>query len=302
MIHTAVLAVLVALCSHARQHTGYIDRGSAGLMSQSSHAILSPNFTHCNIHRAALTRAVVDTLFFSPVEELMRDLGHEHVVYNATLCVFKPSRDVFHEFHDKRDAFTHQGVHCCFCGKKFSTQAYLDNHMVRRHSDQLGSGADVCLAEYCDMLWCDEADVKVASTLHLLPCFPKRLEALRRQCFDQLEGCRPVITNMSQLANETLFHNGIRDIIHSICHRLTCKYVEDIPVRTSRYIKELLLKFITIATLVCVGAAVLFYLWVVVQYIRQQRRLSRSDRPAFQSSKVPKAQVCQESIRQQHVF
>lgn len=45
---------------------------------------------------------------------------------------------------------------CEFCGKVFKGELYLDSHLDRRHQDELEPSADVCLADLCPLLHCDE--------------------------------------------------------------------------------------------------------------------------------------------------
>ena len=43
-----------------------------------------------------------------------------------------------------------------YSDKVFKSEYYVDKHMDNRHMDKIPPGADVCLADYCDVLRCDE--------------------------------------------------------------------------------------------------------------------------------------------------
>jgi hypothetical protein len=79
-----------------------------------------------------------------------------------------------------------------YSDKAFYTEEALDAHLAARHADKVPPGADVCLADFCDVLQCDLLSA-LRPTAPLPRCSPAALAAAQRRCFALLDDCLPLL-------------------------------------------------------------------------------------------------------------
>jgi hypothetical protein len=52
-------------------------------------------------------------------------------------CPWHPTRDPYFDQEKHKQAMSHREWVCEYCGKKFRTEFYIDQHMDRRHQDMI---------------------------------------------------------------------------------------------------------------------------------------------------------------------
>ena len=93
--------------------------------------------------------------------------------------------------------------------KVFRGEQFLDQHMANRHAAQIPAGADVCLADWCDVLLCDLAAAPAAWR-----CPHDGLEQARHRCRQAIERCAPASDPAAARLRGSLERH--------LCSHLTC--------------------------------------------------------------------------------
>lgn len=102
----------------------------------------------CSRERSRHARAVLDDFFHPLVEDNAYDL--------PSTCPFDRSKDMYLEHERHKEVVRRTQFRSLYSDKVFKSEYYVDKHMDNRHMDKIPPGADVCLADYCDVLRCDE--------------------------------------------------------------------------------------------------------------------------------------------------
>ena len=141
----------------------------------------------CSRERSRAARTVLNE-FFYPVADGARyalDLG----------CPFSHARDLFYEHETHKEPVRHSKLYwrSLYSGKVFKSEYYVDKHMERRHGDKIPSTADVCLADYCDVLQCDKHAEYVKNGRGSKPtrCDEEQMSLVRDKCHEMLTQCFP---------------------------------------------------------------------------------------------------------------
>jgi hypothetical protein len=109
-------------------------------------------------------------------------------------CPIARQRDMFyeHEKHKERVLYSKHYWRSLYANKVFKSEYYVDKHMERKHADKIPPGADVCLAEYCDVLQCDRHSAYARDEKKTFPwCDRKHMADTRRACNNLLTQCFP---------------------------------------------------------------------------------------------------------------
>jgi hypothetical protein len=101
-------------------------------------------------------------------------------------CLFQPELDLLKPFVQHTDFIRKGKWSCNYCGKVFTSQLHLDNHMYLKHGDSL-EPEKICLGEYCDMLQCPSYIDMRART----PCDPKLMDKRKFICENWMQVCFP---------------------------------------------------------------------------------------------------------------
>jgi hypothetical protein len=141
--------------------------------------------------------------------------------------------------HTTRASLACLSPQCGVCSKAFLTEEALDKHLGARHGALARPGADVCLADFCDVLQCDvyEASTRgVVSQAHPLPvaarpCGSRELELAKHKCDSVLRLCLPLHShrgagNASRAAGRQAA--AYDRLVVSHCGMLTCDHVHDL--------------------------------------------------------------------------
>ena len=220
---TLLLCVLHIVAS--ADQLGYIDRTTQLLLNSSFGQHVASRTHHCDIQRSSLTRMAADASFFGPLAQLWNShLGTLNISYPAT-CPLLETHDAYHDYHDKRGEFNHQGSRCCYCGKAFDSLQSLDKHLLRRHADKLAIESTGCLADWCDVLQCHAMDYEFRNHYLSLPCFPRKMMSLQAQCTQVLTACLPVVPGVFA-GNVTALELDMASIVTEACSYLSCERVD----------------------------------------------------------------------------
>lgn len=104
----------------------------------------------CSRERSRRARAVLDDYFYPVVD---RHAGSFEV---PPACPFQRSKDMYLEQEKHKERVRRTQWKSLYSEKVFRTEWHVDKHMDNRHADKIPPGADVCLADYCAVLRCDE--------------------------------------------------------------------------------------------------------------------------------------------------
>ena len=127
---------------------------------------------------------------------------------------------------------------CGVCSKAFLTEDALDKHLGSRHGALAPPGADVCLADFCDVLQCDvyEASTRgVVSLAHPLPvaarpCGSRERELAKHKCDTLLRLCLPLHSQVGGNASRAAARQAAAydRLVVSHCGMLKCEAVHDL--------------------------------------------------------------------------
>ena len=145
----------------------------------------------CSRERSRHARGVLDD-FFHPVA----DRNRYRLPPN---CPFDRSKDMYLEHEKHKEVVRRTQYKSLYSDKTFYNEYYVDKHMDNRHMDKVPPGADVCLADYCEVLRCDEHQAwkhpelrkTVGSSASRSRCSQERMRGLRHFCEVLMSGCFP---------------------------------------------------------------------------------------------------------------
>lgn len=138
----AVFAAVLALHAAA---LGY--RGCDA--AEASPSTATPPEHACSRERSRHARGVLEEFFFPVVVE-------KNKFALPPNCPFDRTKDMYLE-HERHKAMVRRTQwKSLYSDKVFRSEYYVDKHMDNRHMDKIPPGADVCLADYCEVLQCDE--------------------------------------------------------------------------------------------------------------------------------------------------
>lgn len=101
----------------------------------------------CSRERSRHARAVLDEFFHAVVDKNAFALPPK--------CPFDRSKDMYLEHERHKEVVRRTQWKSLYSDKVFRSEYYVDKHLDNRHMDKIPPGADVCLADYCDVLQCD---------------------------------------------------------------------------------------------------------------------------------------------------
>jgi hypothetical protein len=114
-------------------------------------------------------------------------------------CPLSRERDLYYEQEANKQKFRASYWKSLYSNKIFKSEYFADQHMENRHMDKIPASADVCLAQYCDPLLCDEHayrfyDVedsrrKLRNRFTKRPCYETSMARAQDQCINLLETC-----------------------------------------------------------------------------------------------------------------
>ena len=182
----------------------------------------------------------------------------------------KPQKSVF-------SALTRVRSVCCVyqcgvCAKAFYTEAAIDKHLHARHAALVPPQADVCLADFCDVLQCDVYDAAARGAIETRPmpafaksgsrkCASREMEMARHACESSLRLCLPqhssaggVGTTRNSTTREAARQRAAYErLMTTHCGMLTCHHVHSMfaatafAVRAWRYARRIGIVVLTVA-------------------------------------------------------
>ena len=145
----------------------------------------------CSRERSRHARGVLDD-FFHPVA----DRNRFRLPPN---CPFDRSKDMYLEHEKHKEVVRRTQYKSLYSDKTFYSEHYVDKHMDNRHMDKVPPGADVCLADYCDVLRCDEHQAwkhpelrkTIGSSASRARCSEEKMRGVRHFCEVLMSRCFP---------------------------------------------------------------------------------------------------------------
>jgi len=107
----------------------------------------------CSLSLSREAKTILKDVFF-PVLEY-------HSFNLSTKCIFHPSNDRYAFLLSKTTQLKKKKWRCELCQKIFSTQDFLDQHMISKHDGEIPEGPTICLGEFCDILRCQKNSEKI---------------------------------------------------------------------------------------------------------------------------------------------
>ncbi|CAD7698611.1 unnamed protein product [Ostreobium quekettii] len=119
---------------------------------------------------------------------------HAREYHFPSRCRLEESRDMYAWQESQKTLGVRGTWKCNFCGKVFRNEHYVDGHLDRRHADQVRPSADVCLADLCPLLLCDDlANDAIPGDAHAVsPCSAFDQQRRQRQCGLLASECFPL--------------------------------------------------------------------------------------------------------------
>ena len=142
-------------------------------------------------------------------------------------CPLRPERDMYLEHEQHKERLPGDKWRSTYAGKVFRSEYFVDLHMDNRHMDKVPPGADVCLADFCEVLRCDDYYTRYYPrqgkqyTPRQGLCREGLMAEARRECRALLEACVPEGPRLRQFLE-----------VH-LCDNLTCQ-------RAARALPELM--------------------------------------------------------------
>lgn len=140
----------------------------------------------CDRERSRLARIIIRQHVLPMARKAQEELSQQ--------CPLDFAKDMFDLQESARHK--HRGIHwkCGFCDKTFRTEVFLDQHMSNQHQNETHPGADVCLADYCDVMHCNHfakqnSERFQPSLYNTSPCRPRWQAQLKHQCQDLADAC-----------------------------------------------------------------------------------------------------------------
>ena len=145
----------------------------------------------CSLERSRHARGVLDD-FFHPVA----DRNRFRLPPN---CPFDRSKDMYLEHEKHKEVVRRTQYKSLYSDKTFYSEHYVDKHMDNRHMDKVPPGADVCLADYCEVLRCDEHQAwkhpelrkTIGSSASRARCSEEKMRGVRHFCEVLMSRCFP---------------------------------------------------------------------------------------------------------------
>ena len=133
-------------------------------------------------------------------------------------CPLRPERDMFLEHERHKERLPGDKWRSTYAGKVFRSEYFVDLHMDNRHMDKVPPGADVCLADLCDVLRCDD---------YYLRYYPRRGRyKVREGAFCSEDRMAEARVQCRALMDECVPQAGarLRQFLEvSLCENLTCQ-------------------------------------------------------------------------------
>jgi hypothetical protein len=114
-------------------------------------------------------------------------------------CVWHPAHDALKEMEVNKKQ-TRRAWKCLICKRSFAAEEFLDLHLKNKHPE-VTKETDVCLADYCDILGCEDyldpppiiedENVVLPSPSPPPPCTPASIEKRKFECNDLMHKCFP---------------------------------------------------------------------------------------------------------------
>ena len=145
----------------------------------------------CSRERSRHARGVLDD-FFHPVADRNR-------FRLPSNCPFDRSKDMYLEHEKHKEVVRRTQYKSLYSDKTFYSEHYVDKHMDNRHMDKVPPGADVCLADYCEVLRCDEHQAwkhpelrkTIGSSASRARCSEEKMRGVRHFCEVLMSRCFP---------------------------------------------------------------------------------------------------------------
>lgn len=99
-------------------------------------------------------------------------------------CPLHKSRDKIGFFKKTRSTGRNLMFKCTKCDVSFRTEEQFYLHALEKHYEDAPKEANVCLAEYCDILGCD-----YDKTAQLKHCDTKKMDKLKHKCESVFRSC-----------------------------------------------------------------------------------------------------------------
>mmetsp|Transcript_40962 Transcript_40962/g.68586 ORF Transcript_40962/g.68586 Transcript_40962/m.68586 type:complete len:284 (-) Transcript_40962:17-868(-) len=198
---------------------GSLLRGTAAIMLlcifqiTNGHPLLN-EVTRCSREKSRKTRDVLEKFLFPFIEQSKSNMS------NA--CMLHKHKDMYRTQETSKKEIRRHQWKCQECDKTFRSEHFIDDHLTNRHLDTIPQGAEICLADYCDVLHCDhDHPVKSNHETNFKACKPSEMERRRHHCEAIATKCFPTEDGSEVATLHDFF-------IHQFCDAHTCSAVRNL--------------------------------------------------------------------------
>jgi len=168
-------------------------------------------------------------LFTEVFENTLKEIGSEEFSLPSD-CPFNPLLDRYYQDEQNKKRLRSTQWQCGYCDKLFVAEDWLDQHFHRKHLSRRPQNATVCLADYCVMLGCDEADNIEDQTEDEYSKFEKLKQS-----------CNPTEKAKEEFECQAVLHKCFPPQLSSISHRLHDRLTQKlcVPISCDPAIRQL---------------------------------------------------------------
>lgn len=158
-------------------------------------------------------------------------------------CPLQEKRDLWKTYEQHKNKKRRSRWSCGYCGKTFRTESYLDLHMVHRHVNEANPDADVCLADWYDVLHVESYE-KIMSYDHRYRSSPETYKICKRkESNERKEACKKLATlcypNQGPPQANKMQQAFLEDVcMHHSCSSAGTPYSRIAPTRTIKRVLQ----------------------------------------------------------------
>mmetsp|Transcript_38023 Transcript_38023/g.82671 ORF Transcript_38023/g.82671 Transcript_38023/m.82671 type:complete len:277 (-) Transcript_38023:113-943(-) len=208
---------------------------------------LQNEIDRCSREKSRKARSVLANFLYPQLDQSKYNM--------SSSCMLHRHKDMFlAQEKNKKEIRRHQWK-CAECSKVFRGEHYIDEHMTNRHLDTIREDAEVCLADYCDVLHCDHDHPVKSKHEKFHACKPSEMASRHHLCEVIANKCFPTEDGPDAAAMHEFF-------MHQFCDAHSCSPVRNLfPGRDEVGGKQVLFYVACIA--MCIGLLI----WYICLYM-----------------------------------